>query len=64
MMNPSMLDKLIARHEDELRERLTEMAHNGSIASIKSLKRDLEDRKRRQAKLIEAIETAGDINAD
>jgi hypothetical protein len=37
ILNPSMLDKLIARCEDKLR-------------------------KRRQAKLIEAIETAGDIN--
>ncbi len=57
-----MADRLIERCEDELRKRFTEMRHNGSSVSLDSLKKDLDDRKRRQAKLIEAIETAGDVS--
>ena len=61
VLNPGTLDQLITRCEDELRKRLTEMERNGSITTVESLKKELEDRKRRQAKVIDAIETAGDI---
>ena len=37
------------------------MKANGSIPSVESLRKDLEDRKRRQTNLINAIETGGDI---
>jgi DNA invertase Pin-like site-specific DNA recombinase len=62
ILNPRMLDHVVARCEEELRRRLAEMDREGSVMTVESLKKDLEDRKRRQAKLAEAIETAGDIS--
>jgi hypothetical protein len=62
ILDPATLDRLVARCEEELRKRLTEMERQGSIMTVDSLKKELEDRKRRQAKLIEAIETSGDIS--
>jgi len=53
----------IKRCEDELRKRIPEIARQGSVVSAESLTKDLEDKKRRRAKLIEAIETAGDIDS-
>ena len=57
-----MLDHLVTRCEDELRKRLAEMERQGSIMTVESLKKDLEDRKRRQAKLLDVIETAGEVS--
>jgi hypothetical protein len=62
ILNPSVLDSVIKRCEEEFKARLLEMETQGSIISVESLKKDLEDRRRRQCKLIDAIETAGDIN--
>ncbi len=39
------------------------MQRQGSIVSLESLKAELEDRKRRQTKLIEAIEVASDVTS-
>lgn len=47
----------------EIRNRLSEMQRQDSITSADSLKKDLEDKKRRQARLLGAIETAGDISS-
>jgi hypothetical protein len=38
------------------------MERQGSIMTVDSLRKDLKDRKGRQPKLIEAIETSGDIS--
>jgi site-specific DNA recombinase len=62
ILNPSMLDHLIARCEDELRTRLVEMERQGLFTTVDSLQKDLDDRKRRQAKLIKAIEIAPDVS--
>src|SRR5262249_8185678 len=61
ILRPRILDAAVKQCEDELRKRLLEMARQGSIRSIESLTKDLEDKKRRQATLIDAIETGGDI---
>src|SRR5215471_2215373 len=61
ILSPKILESAIKRCEEELRKRLDEMVRQGSISSVESLTKDLEDKKRRQAKLIDAIETAGDI---
>jgi hypothetical protein len=39
------------------------MERAGSLTTLENLKKDLDDRKRRQAKLIEALETTGEIVA-
>jgi len=62
VLNPGMLDHLVTRCEDELRKRLAEIECQGSIMTVESLKKDLEDRKRRQAKLLDVIETAGEVS--
>jgi site-specific DNA recombinase len=62
ILNPTVLDNVLKRCEEELKRRLADMERQGSVMTVDSLRKDLEDRKRRQAKLIEAIETAGDIN--
>ena len=58
---PGTLDSVIERCEQELKRRRAEMKTENATVTLDSLKKDLEERKRRQAKLIEAIETAGDI---
>jgi len=62
ILNPAVLNQVIARCEVEVRNRLAAMERDGSLATLESLKRDLDDKKRRQARIIAAIETAGDIN--
>jgi hypothetical protein len=62
ILNPSTLDHLIVRCQDELRHRLTEMDRQGSIKTLAALKHDLGDRERRLANVITAIETAGDVS--
>jgi hypothetical protein len=37
------------------------MTRQGSVMSVESLTKDLEEKKRRRAKLIDPIQTAGDI---
>jgi site-specific DNA recombinase len=61
-LNPSALGNVVKRCEEELKKRLADMERQGSLMTVESLRGDLEDRKRWQAKVIEAIETAGDIN--
>ena len=61
ILSPKILDSAINRCEEEVRRRLVEMTRQGAVVSVESLQKDLEERKRRRAKLIEAIETAGDI---
>ena len=39
------------------------MERQGEMSTVDSLKKDLEDRKRRQGKIIEAIETAGNVGS-
>jgi hypothetical protein len=63
ILSPKILDAAIDRCEEEIRKRLAEMVRQGSISSVESLTKDLEDKKRRQSKLIDAIETAGDITS-
>jgi hypothetical protein len=63
ILNPDTIDYAVKRCEEELRKRLTEMARQGSIPTVDSLKKDFEDRKRRQSKLVEALETNGDITS-
>jgi site-specific DNA recombinase len=63
ILNPAVLNQVIARCEVEVRNRLAAMERDGSVATLESLQRDLDDKKRRQARMITAIETAGDINA-
>jgi DNA invertase Pin-like site-specific DNA recombinase len=63
LLSRPMMDALVNRVEQELKRRLAEMAHSGTLATLENLRKDLEDRKRRQAKLIEAIESAGEITA-
>ena len=62
ILNPAVLNQLIARCEVEVRNRLTAMERNGSVATLQSLTCDLADKKHRQARIITAIEAAGDIN--
>lgn len=57
ILNPTMLDYTVERCSQELKRRIAEMKANGSIPSVESLRKDLEDRKRRQTNLINAIET-------
>jgi site-specific DNA recombinase len=56
-----MLDYAVKRCEDEMRKRLAAMERQGSIATVDSLKKDLEDRRQRRSRIIEALETGGDI---
>jgi len=63
ILSPTVLNSVVERCEAELKRRLADMERQGTIASVESLKKDLEEQKRRQANLIEAIETAGDINS-
>ena len=61
VLSPTVLDSIVKQCEDELRKRIASMEHEGSIVSVETLMKDLEDKKKRRAKLIDAIETAGDI---
>ena len=61
ILSPKILESAIKQCEEELRKRLAEMARQGALVSVESLTKDLEDKKRRRARIIEAIETAGDI---
>ena len=61
VLGSHMLDYAVKRCEEELRKRLAAMKRQGSIATVDSLKKSLEDRKQRRGRLIEAIETGGDI---
>ena len=61
LLAPGALDMVVKRCEQELKRRLAEMEGEGATTTLNSLKKDLEDKKRRQRKLIEAIEMAGDI---
>src|SRR5215471_14848395 len=61
ILNPAMLDYTVERCSQELKRRIAEMDAKGSIRSVDSLKKDLEDRKRRQTNVINAIEAGGDI---
>jgi hypothetical protein len=63
ILGPALLNQVIARCEVEVRNRLAVMERSGSVATLESLKRDLDEKKRRQARIITAIETAGDIDA-
>jgi site-specific DNA recombinase len=63
ILNPKIPDAAITRCEEEVRTRLAEMARQGAVVSLESLTKDLEEKKRRRAKLIDAIETAGDITS-
>jgi site-specific DNA recombinase len=63
ILSPGNLDYLVSRCEEEFRKRLAELAREGSSATVDALRKDLEDRKRRRAKIMEAIETAGEINS-
>jgi site-specific DNA recombinase len=63
ILKPVTLDHLIARCEEELRMRLADIARQGTVKTVDALKKDLEDRKRRRSKVLEAIETAGDIDS-
>ena len=56
-----MLDYAVKRCEDEMRKRLAAMERQGSITTVDSLKKDLEDRSQRRGRLLEALETGGDI---
>jgi site-specific DNA recombinase len=56
-----MLDYAVKRCEDEMRKRLAAMERQGSITTVDSLKKDLEDRRQRRGRLLEALETGGDI---
>ena len=60
-LRPKILESAIKQCEEELRKRLGDMARQGALVSVESMAKALEDKKRRRAKLIEAIETAGDI---
>ena len=60
--NAGMLEGLIQRCESELKRRFAEMDRQGGRTTIDSLKKDLQDRKRRQANLIDAIEVGGDLS--
>jgi hypothetical protein len=51
----------VKRCEDEMRKRLAAMERQGSITTVDSLKKDLEDRRQRRGRLLEALETGGDI---
>ena len=63
IFKPVVFDSIIKRCEEELEVRLSEIERQGVTVSVESLKKDLEDRKRRQGRLIDAIETRGDINS-
>jgi hypothetical protein len=58
---PKILEAAITQCEVEVRKRLAEMARHGAVVSVESLTNDPERKKGRRAKLIEVIETAGDI---
>ncbi len=60
-MNPATLDYAVSRCEEELRKRLTEMERQGSIATLDSLKTQRQDMEARRGRLIQAIETGGDL---
>jgi site-specific DNA recombinase len=62
ILNPATLEIVVQRCEEKLRTRIAEMEGQGSVMTVDALREDLEDRKRRQARVIEAIEAAGDIN--
>jgi site-specific DNA recombinase len=63
LLSTPIIEGLVKRVEEELKRRLVEMEHAGSLTTVENLKKDLDDRNRRQAKLIEAIETTGEISA-
>ena len=61
ILQKGAIEATIKQYAQELKRRVSEMERKGEIATIASLNRDLEDRKRRQRKIMEAIETAGNI---
>ncbi len=61
ILNPSTLETVIKRCENELRKRLIDMERQRATTSAASLEKDLDDRERREAILIDAIERGGDI---
>src|SRR3954452_704015 len=63
VLHQGAIEAAITRCGEELRRRVSEMERQGEISTVDSLKKDLEDRKRRQRKIIEAIETAGNIGS-
>ncbi len=63
VLNREMLDYVVRRCEEALKDRMAQMERQGSIVTVQSLEKDLEDRRRRQAKLIEAIEVAADVTS-
>jgi site-specific DNA recombinase len=63
ILSPALLNQVIAQCEVEVCNGLAVMERSGSVATLESLKRDLDEKKRRQARIITAIETAGDIDA-
>jgi site-specific DNA recombinase len=62
ILNPVTLDYAVSRCEREFRDRLAEIERQGRILNVDSLKRELEDRKRRWGNLLNAIEMGGDIS--
>jgi len=63
ILQQGAIESAITRCAEELRRRVSEMERHGEILTVDSLKKNLEDRKRRQGKVIEAIETAGSIGS-
>ena len=63
ILQQGAIESAITRCAEELRRRVSEMERHGEISTVDSLKKNLDDRKRRQGKVIEAIETAGSIGS-
>ena len=63
ILSPAVIEDVVKKCEAEFRRRLTEMNRIGSIITAESLKKDLEDRKQRLARVMEALEIRGDVRS-
>ena len=63
ILHQAAIEAAITQCAEELRRRVSEMERQGELSTVDSLKKNLEDRKRRQRKIIEAIETAGNVGS-